>query len=73
MNVINRSKPPALPGRHAKFDNFGKIIKPHAREPLKAHGKEGLNEKRSEFKSHKLGLQVAFGLDSKMSQKSALW
>jgi len=38
--IINRSKPPALPGRHAKFDNFGKIIKPHAREPLKAHGKE---------------------------------
>jgi len=71
--IINRSKPPALPGRHAKFDNFGKIIKPQAREPLKAHGKEALNERHSEFKSHNLELQVPFGFDSKMSQKSALW
>ena len=36
-NLINRSKPPALPGRLSGFDIFGNIGKPLIREPLLAH------------------------------------
>ena len=39
--LINRSKPPALPGRLSEFDIFGNIRKPLIREPLLAHRTRG--------------------------------
>jgi len=36
-SLINRSKPPALPGRQVELDNSGNIIKPPKGELLKAH------------------------------------
>jgi len=62
-----------MPGRPPEFDNSGKIRKPHRSEPLKAHLKEAFNERQEKFKSHNMGLQVSFGLDSEISEKGSLW
>jgi hypothetical protein len=70
--MINRSKPPALPGRHSEFDNSGKVRKPRTGELLKAHSKEAFNEKYPKVKPYDMGLQVASGVDSEMLEKGAV-
>ena len=62
-----------MPGRLPEFDNSGRIRKPPISEPLKDHVKEAFNEEQQEFKSHNMGLQVPFGLDSEISEKGSLW
>jgi len=52
-----------LPGRQAKFDNFGKIIKPPACEPLKAHGKEALEGLNLPVNKEKSGVSEVKGLN----------
>ena len=60
-------------GRLPEFDNSWKIRKPRPSEPRKAHLQEAFNERQQEFKSHDMGLQVSFGLDSEISEKGSLW
>lgn len=60
-------------GGLAKFDNSGiseSLPKVNRSELTK---EEAFNERESEFKSYDIGLQVPFGLDSKVPRGSTLW
>ena len=64
--------PPALPGRHSKFDRSGNGNQPLSREPLKVQRKRGYRERRREIIPHAVGVQVSCRVYTEMSAKESV-
>jgi len=66
-------KPPAMPGDSQSLTFAGIYESLPFVNRSKLNAKEASDEQLSKFKSHKMGLQVSSGLDSKIPEKSNIW
>ncbi len=71
--LINRSKPPALPGDSKSLTVPGIFENLPIVNRAKLTEREVLDEQHTESKTYPLGLQVSFGVDSEMSEESVVW
>jgi hypothetical protein len=63
QTITKKGKPPARPGRRAKFDKSRSRVEPNRREPLKIHEEEALHDSVEQSSAPKMGVQVPSWVD----------